>query len=205
MSLASYPTGNLCNADQRVRPLPPTIRPLTGGTRIAGPARTARVAPGENGGIHRAVHHSCPGEVLVVAGGASDRRGHFGDLLADACMAKGMVGAVLDCTIRDRADIAALGFPVYARGLHPEATSKAAPGEINLVVDIGGTRIAPGDWIVADEDGAVVVPADAVDDVLAAVVHVAAREEGIRSRIRRGETTCEIFNIDPGLPEETPS
>ena len=91
---AAFPTGNLCNPDPRIRAIAPAIRPLIPGKRIAGRARTARITPGQYGAIHRAVHHATAGDILVVDGGGSERFGPFGDLLADGCLAKGMVGAV---------------------------------------------------------------------------------------------------------------
>lgn len=190
-----FPTGNLCNADVRVRPVSSAIKPLIAGRRIAGRARTVRITPGQNGAIHRAVHHAMPGDVLVVDGGASMRWGPFGDLLADGCKAKGMAGAVFDCTIRDSADIAALGFQVFSRGYHPEATAKTEAGETDIAVVIGGAPIAPGDVVVGDDDGVVVIPAQIAAEVLSAVAQVATREEAIRARILAGETTYEIFDL----------
>jgi len=194
---SAFPTGNLCNADPRVRPLSPVIKPLIPGVRIAGRARTVRITPGQNGAIHRAVHTAQPGDVLVVDGGASDRWGPFGDLLAEGCKAKGMIGAVFDCTIRDSADIAALGFQVFCRGFHPEATAKTDPGETDIPVTVGGVDVAPNDIVVGDDDGVVIIPAEIAPSVLEAVVSVAKREDIIRARILAGETTYDIFELDP--------
>jgi 4-hydroxy-4-methyl-2-oxoglutarate aldolase len=194
---AAYPTGNLCNADARVRAVAPAIKPLIPAKRIAGVARTVRITPGQNGAIHRAVHKAQPGDLLIVDGGASMRFGPFGDLLADGCIAKGIVGAVFDCTIRDSADIAAMGFQVFCRGFHPEATAKTDRGETDIPVVIGGVSIHPGDIVVGDDDGVVVIPANAALEVLTNVAAVAAREEDIRARIHAGETTLEIFDLAP--------
>ena len=193
----AYPTGNLCNADTRVRAMSPALKPLIAGKRIAGSARTARITPGQNGAIHRAVHHAKAEDILVVDGGASERFGPFGDLLADGASAKGMMGAVFDCTIRDSADIAALGFQVFCRGFHPEATAKTENGQTDIPVVIGGVHVMPGDIIVGDDDGVVVIPQNAAKDVLASVSAVAEREETIRARIHAGETTLEIFGLTP--------
>ncbi|MEM6610122.1 MAG: RraA family protein [Pseudomonadota bacterium] len=194
---AAFPTGNLCNADTSVRAVAPGIKPLLPGKRIAGPALTARITPGQNGAIHRAVHTADAGDILVVDGGASERFGPFGDLLADMCLLKGMAGAVFDCTIRDNADIAALGFQVFCRGFHPEATAKTDRGETDIYVIVGGVLIKPGDIVVGDDDGVVVIPKEVATDVLSKVAAVAEREEAIRARIRAGETTLEIFELDP--------
>lgn len=192
-----YPTGNLCNADSRVRAVTPGFKPLINSKRIAGTARTVRITPGQNGAIHRAVHHARPGDLLVVDGGGSRRFGHFGDLLADCCLAKGMAGAVFDCTIRDSADIAALGFQLFCRGFHPEAALKSEKGETDIPVVIGGAAVNPGDILVGDDDGVVVIPRNIALEVLEKVAVVAAREEAIRARIRAGETTLEIFELNP--------
>ncbi|MEO0702560.1 MAG: RraA family protein [Pseudomonadota bacterium] len=194
---AAFPTGNLCNADPRVRAIAPVIKPLIPGKRIAGRARTARITPGQNGAIHRAVHHAKAGDILVVDGGGSERFGPFGDLLADGCLAKGVVGAVFDCTIRDSADIAALGFQVFCRGFHPEATAKTDRGDTDVAVVLGGVTVHPGDIVVGDDDGVVVIPVDAAEEVLTKVAAVAAREEAIRARIHAGETTLDIFELAP--------
>ena len=159
----AYPTGNLCNADTRVRAMSPALKPLIAGKRIAGSARTARITPGQNGAIHRAVHHAKAEDILVVDGGASERFGPFGDLLADGAIAKGMMGAVFDCTIRDSADIATLGFQVFCRGFHPESTAKTERGETDVTVVLGGIEISPGDIVVGDNDGVVVLPKSAAN------------------------------------------
>jgi len=194
---AAFPTGNLCNADPRVQALAPAIKPLIPGKRVAGSALTVRITPGQNGAIHRAVHSAKVGDMLVVDGGASERFGPFGDLLADGCMAKGIAGAVFDCTIRDSADIAALGFQVFCRGFHPEATAKSELGETDIKVTLGGVEINPADIVVGDDDGVVVIPRAAAAEVLTSVTAVVAREEDIRARIHAGETTLDIFELDP--------
>ncbi|MEM1264066.1 MAG: RraA family protein [Pseudomonadota bacterium] len=192
---ATFPTGNYCNASPAVRPVDAAIKPLIPGKRIAGRARTARVTPGQNAAIHRAVHAAKPGDLLVVDGGGSMRFGPFGDLLADFCRMRELAGAVFDCTVRDSTDIAALGFQIFARGYHPEATAKTELGEIDVPVAVGGVLIAPSDIVVGDDDGVVVIPKANADEVLSKVARVAAGEEKIRARIRAGESTVDMFNI----------
>lgn len=192
---SAFPTGNLCNAHDRVRALAPAIKPLIPNVRISGRAKTARIRPGQNAAIHHAVHTAQPGDILVVDGGGSERFGPFGDLLASACMAKGIVGAVFDCAVRDSTDIRALGFQLFGRGYHPEPTAKTDPGEIDVPVVIGGVLIQPGDVVVGDEDGVVAFDATIADEVAVRVAEVVEREERIRARIAKGETTYEIFNL----------
>lgn len=190
-------TGNLCNASPKVLVLPAPIKPLIPGQRIAGPAKTARITPGQNAAIHRAVHTAQPGDVLVIDGAASNRFGPFGDILAENAQRKGITGAVFNCSVRDSADIRALGFQVFSLGFHPEATVKSDPGEIDIDLTIGRARICPGDIIVGDDDGVVVVPRAIADHVLEAAKQVQAKEVEIRSRIQTGESTFEIFGLGP--------
>ncbi|MEM8547270.1 MAG: RraA family protein [Pseudomonadota bacterium] len=192
---ARYPTGNFCNAHPSVRALPTHFRPLIAGRRVAGSARTARITAGQNGAIHRAIHNAEPGDLLVVDGAGSERYGAFGDLLAEACRMRQIAGAVLNCTIRDSRDIAALDFQVFSLGFHPEATAKTEPGEIDIPVIVDGIPVHPGDIVVGDDDGVVVIPLAIAAEVLVAVDAVARREVAIRERIQAGETTLEIFGL----------
>ncbi|MEM9039020.1 MAG: hypothetical protein AAGD33_03890 [Actinomycetota bacterium] len=192
---ASFSTGTLCNASSEVMALDSRIRPLIAGRRIAGPAQTARIVPGQNAAVHHAVASARPGDVLVVDGGGSERFGPFGDLLAEACLHRGLAAAVFDCTIRDSADITDMGFQVFGRGFHPESTAKADPGEIDVPVTVGGVVVHPGDHIVGDDDGVVVLPKDIADGVFETAERVLEREERIRRRIQSGETTVDIFDL----------
>ena len=194
--LATFPLGILCNANPAVQALGSQIRPLSLGAKIAGPAITARVAPGQNGAIHRAVHRAKPGEVLVVDGGGSTSFGAFGDILAKACQMKGVVGAVIDGTVRDSAEIRELGFPVFCLGINPTAAQKSDPGEIDTEISCGGVQVAPGDFVVADDDGVVVVPKALVTEVLKAAHKVAMREAKIIEQLEAGRSTVEIFDIE---------
>ncbi|RLA28087.1 MAG: RraA family protein [Gammaproteobacteria bacterium] len=194
--LLQYPTGNLCNANTAVRALDIAIKPLLSGVRLAGPAKTARIAPGQNAAIHRAVHTALPGDVLVVDGAGATTFGPFGDLLAECCKTKGIAGAVLDCSIRDSAEIRDLGFQVFSRGYQPAATAKDDPGDIDTGIVCGGVRVRPGDIIVADDDGVVVVPRDIAATVAEQVKQVVDKEASIRARILAGESTFEIFGLD---------
>ena len=194
--LGAYPTGNLCNAHASVLAMDARIVPLFAGARLAGPARTARISAGQNAAIHHAVHLARRGEVLVVDGAASRSFGPFGDILAGACMARGIAGLVIDGTVRDSAEIAALGFPVFCLGRHPAATAKSEPGEVDVEITCGGVTLGPGDFVVGDADGVVVVPKSLAEEVAEQVRTVAAREAEIVEQIKAGKTTYEIFGLD---------
>ncbi len=195
--LGDFPTGNLCNASAEVRALDSAIVALSPGVRIAGPARTARVKPGYNAAIHRAVYAAKAGDVLVVDAGGSRAYGPFGDILAGACQRRRIVGLVIDGMIRDSAEVRALGFAVFCRGTNPSATSKSEPGEIDVEVTCGGVRVRPGDWVVGDDDGVVIVPREIAAEVAERANEVAEREREIQRSLSAGQTTLEIFDIEP--------
>ena len=193
--LGGYPTGNLCNAHEAVRAMDASIRPLADSMKLAGPACTAVIAPGQNAAIHRAVQSAEPGEVLVVDGGGSRSWGPFGDILATNCRNRGIVGLVIDSTVRDAAELREMGFPVFCLGTNPSATAKTEPGEVDIDIVCGGVPVNPGDIIVADDDGVVVVPLAIAGDVAEGVRGVAEREEAIMKQLADGMSTAEIFKL----------
>lgn len=193
--LGAYPTGNLCNAHPGVRAMDASIKPLAFGMKLCGPARTAVISPGQNTAIHRAVHDGRPGEVLVVDGGGSRSWGPFGDILATGCRNKGIAGLVIDSTVRDSAELREMGFPVFCLGTNPSATAKTEPGEVDTPIECGGVPVSPGDIIVADDDGVVVVPRAIAAEVAEKVRAVAEREEDILKQLADGKTTAEIFGL----------
>ncbi len=115
-------------------------------------------------------------------GSGTARFGPFGDLFAEGCKARQMAGAVFDCTIRDSVDIAVLGFQVFSRGYHPEATAMTEHGETAIPIVVGGVEVRPGDIVVGDDDGVVVIPSDGAAEVLHKAAAVVAREAAIRTR-----------------------
>jgi 4-hydroxy-4-methyl-2-oxoglutarate aldolase len=194
-ALGQFPTGNLCNAHKDVRAMYAPLGPLFDGAKISGPAKTAKIRPGQNAAIHRAVHDAKRGDVLVVDGVGDKTFGPFGDILAACCRNQGIAGLVIDSTIRDTADIKEMGFPVFCLGANPAATGKTDLGEIDIAIDCAGVRVSPGDFIVGDDDGVVVVPRKIAKDILEKVAVVGCKEETIKARLARGETTLEIFEI----------
>ena len=195
-ALGKFPSGNLCNASPEVRAMRSVIAPLYPGAKIVGLAKTAKIRPGENAAIHRAVHTAKRGDILVIDGGGDRSFGPFGDILATCCQNQGIAGAIIDSTIRDVAEIRELRFPVFCLGAHPAATGKSDPGEIDVEIVCGGVRVRPGDFIAGDDDGVVVVPREIAQQVADSASAVAEKEELIKARLSRGETTCEIFGID---------
>jgi RraA family protein len=195
-ALGRFSTGNLCNASPEVKAMRSSIAPLYSGAKIVGPAKTARVQPGQNAAIHRAVHMAKRGEILVVDAGGDTYFGALGDILATCCQNQGIRGAVIDSTIRDVTEIRKLRFPVFCLGAHPAATGKSDPGEIDVQILCGRVRVRPGDFIAGDDDGVVVVPRDIAEEVADRAAAVAEKEVMIQARLARGETSCEIFGIE---------
>ena len=193
--LKAFPTGTLCNADPKARAMDAAIRQLYPEAKVAGYAATAKVGYGQNGGIHRAAHKIQPGEVLVVDAGGSRDFGHFGDLLATCCQTRGATGVVIDGSVRDTVELKKMKFPVFATGTNPTRASRSESGEIDIEVKVGGRSVHPGDIIVGDEDGVIVIPVDIAERLHQAAVEVDSKEEEMRAQILKGSTTFELFGM----------
>jgi 4-hydroxy-4-methyl-2-oxoglutarate aldolase len=162
---------------------------------LAGAALPVRCLPGDNLALHLAISAAKPGDVLVVDYGGSVESGPFGEIMALACQMRGISGMVIDGAVRDSTQIAALGFPVFARGLNIRGTTKKDPGQIGEPVRIGGVKITAGDMVLADADAILVLAAEDLAPALAAGEARAAREEQMMERLRHGETTLSILGL----------
>lgn len=177
----------------------PELRAVWPGARVAGPAFTVHGIGGDNLALHRAVAAAPAGSVLVVdLQGA--RHGHWGEILAVAARQRGILGLVVDGGVRDVAEQAELGFPVFARHVTVVGTGKEHPGQFDAPVRVGGAVVRPGDLVVGDADGVVVVPADAVEETLDRADARVAEELRALDAIRAGVTTLEYYNlsVEPG-------
>ena len=193
--LLSLGTATLAEAWPAARIIDAPLRPLAPGMALAGPALTVRAKPGDNLALHRAIAMATGGEVLVVDYGGSLDSGPFGEIMALACQMRGIAGMVIDGSVRDSAQIAGLGFPVFARGLNIRGTVKVDRGELGVPVTLSGVRIAQGDIVLADADAIVTLAADELDAALAAATARAAREAVMMDRLRHGETTLAILGL----------
>ena len=182
---ADYPSSILADVAGRRGALSSRIAPLAPTMRLAGPALTVDVRPGDNLMIHAAMALAKPGDVLVIDGKGDESCALMGEIMVSQCMAIGIAGVVVYGAVRDTEAIRALGFPMYAIGANPNGPSKLVPGRINWPVSVGGVTVQPGDLIVADADGVVVVEPAKVPAVLQLaekkLADETARIDGIRS------------------------
>jgi 4-hydroxy-4-methyl-2-oxoglutarate aldolase len=188
-------------AQGRTGAMRPYMRPIYSAARAAGPAITVVCHPGDNLMIHAAVEVCKPGDVLVVVTTSESTDGMFGDLLGTSCQAHGVVGLVIDAGVRDTTELTEMKFPVWAKAISPQGTVKASPGSVNVPVVCAGMLVNPGDVIVGDADGVVVVPRAAAAEVAKAGQQRIAKEEKTRERLAKGELGVEFYGLRAKLAE----
>jgi 4-hydroxy-4-methyl-2-oxoglutarate aldolase len=169
---------------------------LLSGERLLGPAYTVRTVVGDSAATHRALRHAPAGHVLVLSAEGGLERAVWGGVLTEAALRCGLVGAVVDGVVRDLAQIRALGFPLFARGSSAAGPHKGGRGSCGEVVQCGGVVVAPGDLVLGDMDGVVVIPAAKVDAVAKDALERLRVEEAWIERIRSGEKSADILGID---------
>lgn len=172
------------------------MRRFSGTGTVAGRAVTAECADGSLMAVFGAVEHARPGDVLCMT--APGSTAYLGDLLATDLVNRGIVATVVDGLVRDTDTLATLSASFFARGATPAARRGDAPGRAMVPIEIGGVRVAPGDWIIADGDGVVVVPPERIEDVLAKAEEDARREERIMARIVAGEAVMDAVRAEIG-------
>lgn len=181
--LATIPAANVGDAMERLGIVDGAIGPIWRGARVVGPAFTVWTREGDNLGVHEAIAQASEGEVIVVNAGGFTQRALMGELMAGRALHKGIAGFIYDGCVRDRADIAEMKMPVFARGISPAGPYKNGPFHVQVPVAIGGVVVCPGDIVVADDDGVAIIPIAQLAQTVERAEAVFADETGRREKI----------------------
>jgi len=193
--LGEFGVATVHEAQGRTGLMLPYMRPIYPAARIAGPAVTVYSHPGDNLMIHAALEMCRKGDVLVVTTKSESSDGMFGELLATSCQALGIAGVVIEAGVRDVADITAMQFPVFSRAISSMGTVKETAGSVNIDVVCAGAIVHPGDIIVADIDGVVVVPRRDAAEVVRLSEERLAKEARNREQLKLGKLGLDMYGL----------
>jgi len=183
-SLSAYPPALIGDVRKRLDMMSADIRCLTPGARLAGTALPIQIWEGDNLAIHRGLDEAKPGDVLVISGNGVTNRSVFGGILAEICLHKGVTGVIVDGAVRDIEEMNEMGLAVFARSVVPAGPSKNGPGYVGKPVACGNVVCNPGDVVIGDQDGIVVIPQSELNETLQALPAQENLERQIRDRIK---------------------
>lgn len=192
---AKLATSTLHEAADKIGALPAAIKPIAPGMRVCGPAFPVKGPPLDNLWLHYALDEAKPGDVIVADVGGLYEGGYWGEVMATGAVGRKLGGLVINGCVRDGNELAEMGWPVFARGLAMRGTYKdhGANGLIGVPVPVGDVVVSPGDLVVGDTDGVVVIPADLAEEAIAASKAREAREADLMEKLRTGKSTVEIY------------
>lgn len=195
VELAAYGAATVHEAMGGIGALDPAIRPISPGMKLAAVARTVELPPGDNLMLHIALAGDLRGRILVVDAKGYLAAGPWGEVMTTAARMAGCVGLVIDGAVRDADQIAALGFPVFARGLCIRGTDKRGVGHIGKPIKVGGIVISEGDIVIGDTDGLVAIPSAALPEAVHKARERADKERSLMASIRSGEKTLDLLGL----------
>ena len=175
--------------------LPSAIKPVAQAMKVCGPAFTVDSPPMDNLLLHQAIYAASPGDVLVVRVADHYEAGYWGEIMGVAAQARGLAGLVIDGGVRDSLELTAMKFPTFSHGICIRGTLKHGGGALNKPLAVGGIVIEPGDIVLGDADGVVVVPRAEGPLILEKSIQRVEREKTIMDQLRAGKTTMEIYNL----------
>lgn len=194
--LSKYGTATIHEAMGKIGNLPYEIKPINKGMKLCGPAYTVKAKAYMNINLHRAYAYAKPGDVIIADCSGGYEAGYWGDLLTSGSINHGIVGLVIDACVRDADEIEELGFPVFCRGLCIKGTGKDPDGSLNEPITIGEVNINPGDIVVGDRDGVVIVPKERIAEAIEKSQAREEKEARVRARLNKGETSLQIYEWD---------
>ncbi|MDI3470554.1 MAG: hypothetical protein OJF62_002617 [Pseudolabrys sp.] len=194
-ALGGLPTATIYEAAGKWGDVAANIRPIVDGLRLCGRAFTVKAMPGDNLVVFRAIEEARAGSVLVIDAGGTDRATIWGGTSTCACVAKGIKGCVTNAAVRDIPQIRGLNFPVYAAGINVRGTVKSHPGWTQVPISFGEVPVKPGDIVIGDEDGLVIVAAERAEEVAKKAAEKHRSDQEREARILRGEPIRAVLKL----------